>query len=274
MSTGPDEGVVDPLAHAQRLLTRGYTSVPGLLSGAQIDELCQGLQTLWIGADRPHLYSREDHCVGEADLVVSPVGMVVSGLLRRMPQVRACLLDPILHEIFAAVLGLGYRLEIVVGVVSDADRAFFRWHHHVGGIDADDFRSQRIYPRFSRSERLVCTLYGCSLDDEHGTMQIVPRRIDEPSDPPVDDLHQPGRGSGGEVDELRLGAGSAVLLEQSTWHAVTPMRRPGQRHFVAFYVTRGDAAPTRRRDPTLDEAFERYPELERWFARAHPRTET
>ncbi|MEM9457560.1 MAG: hypothetical protein AAGF11_25500 [Myxococcota bacterium] len=271
MSAADPAGGLDPHAHAQRLLTRGYTCVPGLLSGAQIDVIRQGLQALWIEAGRPHLHAREDRCVGESDLIVSPVGMAVSGLLRRIPQVRTCLLLPELHEIFAAVFGPGYRLEIVVGVVSDAERAFFRWHHHVGGIDADDYRSQRIYPRFSRSERLVCTLYGCPLDDEYGTMQIVPRRIDEPCDPPVGDLHQPGRGRGGEVDELRLSAGSAVLIEQATWHAVTPMRRPGQRHFMAFYVTRGDAAPTRRRDPALDEAFERYPELGRWFVPAHPR---
>ena len=250
-------------AHAEQLRREGYTVYEALVPEARAHELAADLRAQWLRLGSPPIVSREDTHL-EPGVHVSPVGMTCASVLARIPGLAELLLRPELLELFAALLGPGFALEYNAGVISDEDRPFFFWHHHVGGIDAEDVRkSGDPYPRLHRIERLGCTLYASPLDDAHGVMQIWPRAAVGPSAPPF----APGEAPWPGATQLRAGVGSVVIFDQGTWHAVTPMRSPGQRFFFGFFIRRGDL-PTRRADPRLPEIFARDPALARAYGGA------
>ncbi len=52
-----------------------------------------------------------------------------------------------------------------------------------------------------------------------------------------------------------------LLIDQGTWHAVTPMRGAGRRAFFGFFVGRGDLPASRRTDPSIAAALAASPAL-------------
>ena len=59
------------------------------------------------------------------------------------------------------------------------------------------------------------------------------------------------------------------MFEQGTWHAVTPMTRPGQRCFFGFFVRRAGLPPTRRSDPGTVAALASNAALRQAYSCAH-----
>lgn len=247
---------------AAAVLERGYTHFDGLFTAEQVAPLAEWMRGDWRRMGAPDMVSREDVVI-EPGVHVSPVGLTRSGILARLPALGRLLVDPRLLALFEALLGPGFVLEQSCGVISDEARPFFFWHHHVGGIDAEDYR-RKPFPRYERVERVVCTIYASPLDDAHGIMQIWPRPAVGPTDPPFDSREGPWPGA----TELRASAGSVVVFDQGTWHAVTAMRQPGQRCFFGFFVRRGDLPPTERRDASVAEAFAADTTLARAFGGA------
>lgn len=245
--------------HARALHERGFVCLEGLVPAALTDACVAAMEAVWQRLGRPSLFSQAD--VWHAPEVhVSPVGLTRAGILDELPAARELLLRPELLTLLAAALGPGFSLELGAGVLSDHGRPFFFWHHHVGGIDGEDHRG-RPFPTFGRCERLACTLYACPLDDDHGVMLVSPRSVDASTAPPRPPAAEPWP----DAVELRAPTGSVVVLDQGTWHAVTPMRRPGRRVFIAFFVRRAGLPPSVRRDPSLARALARDPALARAY---------
>jgi hypothetical protein len=246
--------------HARRLREQGFTCFPGLLPAAATVEFAAALRAEWERLGRPGLYSREDIWL-EPGVHVSPVGMTCAGILGRIPSTATLLLRPELLGLFEAILGPGFELELGAGVVSDHTRPFFFWHHHVGGIDGEDFRRQP-YSIPEGPQRVVCTLYCSPVDDEHGTMLVWPRAITDSTAPPFAPGSEPWPGA----TAVQAPVGSVIVFDQGTWHAVTPMTREGQRYFVGFFVRRAGLPPTVRRDDTVAAALARDPDLASAYA--------
>jgi hypothetical protein len=250
------------MSHVQDLRERGFTRFDGLIPRELTVEFAAGLRAEWQRLGQPGLYSREDIWL-EPGVHVSPVGMTCAGILGRLPNAATWLLRPELLAVFEAILGPGFELELGAGIVSDHSRPFFFWHHHVGGIDGEDFRG-RPYPTFEHSQRLACTLYCSALDDEHGTMLVWPRAITDSTAPPFAPGSEPWPGA----TRVQAPVGTVIVFDQGTWHAVTPMTREGQRFFVAFFVRRAGLPPTVRCDHSIGAAIARDPALARAYGGA------
>lgn len=247
------------LDHATQLRTHGFTLLDGLIPVDTTRRYAQALRAHWRRLGEPALMSQAD-VILEAGVHVSPVGMTCAGILERIPELTQVLLTPELLALFTELLGPGFELEFGAGVISDATRGFFFWHHHVGGIDAEDMRGA-AYPSFDRVERLGFTLYATPLDDAHGVMLVSPRGVGQSTAP----AHPPGREPWPGATQVRASVGSVIVFEQGTWHAVTPMTCAGQRCFFGFFVRRGGLAPTARRDLGTQAALARDPALRRAY---------
>lgn len=239
----------------RELVTQGFTVLPALRDLAAIERLTRALDRLRDEAAPPRLHADDDLVLGE-DTKVSAVGLTFFGLLGRAPETADLFVGEDLVALLREALGPALELEQSCGVISDEQRPFFFWHHHVGGIDGQDFRGERPPPP-ARLERLVCTIYATPLDEAHGEMLVHARAVGDSLAPP----HTPGRGPWPGATPLRVPAGSVVVLDESTWHAVTPMRVPGLRRFAAFFVRRAGLAPTRRIDDTIAPALASDPRL-------------
>lgn len=247
------------LDHAAQLRANGYTLLEGLIRVDETRRYAAAMHAQWRRLGEPALMSQAD-VILEPGVHVSPVGMTCAGILERIPETAQILLRPELLALFTELLGPGFELEFGAGVISDETRGFFFWHHHVGGIDAEDVRGG-AYPTFDRIERLGCTLYASPLDDEHGAMLVWPRGVDESTAP----AHPPGREPWPGATEVRAPVGSVIVFEQGTWHAVTPMTCTGQRSFFGFFVRRAGLPPTKRSDPGTLAGLARDPALLRAY---------
>jgi hypothetical protein len=254
--------VHDPAVLHDALQTGGYAVMPSLVSQAECASYDAALEREWRRVGEPALFSQEDVHIEEG-MHVSPVGLACGGILQRIPALADFLLRPALLAFFERVLGEGFELELGSGVVSDASRGFLTWHHHAGGIDEPDLR-RKEYPHGSRVERIGCTLYTAPLGGDLGTLLVHPRPVDSPTQPPF----EPGREPWPGAQELHAPAGSVVFLDQGTWHAVSPKRGPGHRHFFAFFVRRAGLAQTKRRDESIAHAFAERKELARAYGGA------
>jgi hypothetical protein len=239
----------------RELVTQGFTVLPALRDPDAIARLTRALDRLRDEAAPPRLHADDDLVLAE-DTKVSAVGLTFFGLLGRAPEIAELFVAEDLIALLREALGPALELEQSCGVLSDEQRPFFFWHHHVGGIDGQDFRGESPPPP-ARLERLVCTIYATPLDEAHGEMLVHPRAVGDSLSPP----HTPGRVPWPGATPLRAPAGSVVVLDEATWHAVTPMRAPGLRRFAAFFVRRAGLVPTRRVDDTVAPALAADPRL-------------
>ncbi len=236
-------------ATARELEARGFAVLPTRLAPGELETLSSALDRLRADVGAVRLYAEDDVVLGD-DVKVSPVGLTFFGVLGRAPELASLFVREDVVPILREVLGSELELEQACGVISDESRPFFFWHNHVGGIDGEDFRARApLAP--SRIERLVVTFYATPLDTAHGAMLLHPRAVGDALWPP----HPPGRTPWPDATVLDAPAGSIVVLDEATWHAVAPMEASGVRRFVAFFVRRADLPPTRRVDTTIAPAL-------------------
>lgn len=241
---------------------RGWATVPDVLQPATVAALLEGVRSCWRDRGKPALFSQDDVIIDSA-CRVSPVGMSLFGAAVQLPEMTAILRNPALLELLQAALGPALEVELSAAILADSTRPFFFWHNHVGGIDGEDYRDRHDLT-FERVERVAITTYLTPLDDDHGVMMFAPRALGDPIAPP----RVPDRAHWPEEVPQRCAAGTTVVIDQATWHAVTPMAVQGQRAFVSFFVRRAGLAPSRRRDASVAAVLAADPQLVGLYAAA------
>ncbi|MCX4243661.1 phytanoyl-CoA dioxygenase family protein [Paraliomyxa miuraensis] len=231
------------LQAAAELRERGYAVFEGARSPDDVRRIRDSLATRYAALGSPRTFARPPLEPGP-DVEISAVGLVFHQLGKHCGEVAACLLDPEVVASARALLGDDMHLEYTAGIVNDGSRPFFRWHMHVGGVDNEVYRKQQLFPSFTRSERVTMLLYLDDLTRESGELLVFPRRVEDPTRPPFDPAKEHWHGQ----VALACRSGTAVLLEQNTWHAARPKESSGLRMFVACYFTASYAQRTSWRD--------------------------
>lgn len=226
-----DEGwALLPPSHSQDDLRAFTASLDALRARFGATELHAG-QPVWL-----------------ADTVeIAGPGLAFYQLLGLAPELAPRLLTPAILAAARAVLGEAMHLELVGAVMSDETRPFTEWETHLGGIDDERWRREGRRPRKTRIERLVAFLFLEAMTDDTGPWRVIPRRVGDPTEP----LADPRAPTWPGAVTLSAPPGAVLLLDESTWHSVTPRRTPGIRRFVGAYLTRDDVAPTVGVDASL-----------------------
>lgn len=246
VTTPSEERDVEAEAHARSLRERGYTVVVGGHTPEQVARLRAALTEIYVRSGSPTPYDPRGRSIS-ADVQLAPTGFVLTRLLALCPELADDILAPRVVAAARALLGPEARLELTGAVICDQRRPFFSWHNHIGGIDVEDYRARQDYPRFSRSQRVIVVHYLDDIDGDGGELRALPRALDEPTEPPHDIMTETWPGQ----ERLHFPAGSTLILEQCTWHAVMPVRRPGLRMFVGAYLTSSEAPTTDAIDDSL-----------------------
>lgn len=242
-----DQGADEAEGHARALRERGYAVVNGSHSQEQVARLRAALLAIYQRHGAPVPYDPKGRELGP-DVLLAPTGFVITRLLAHCPELAEDLLMPRVVAAARRLLGPDVRLELTGAVICDSHRPFFSWHNHIGGIDVEDYRARREFPRFTASERLIAVLYLDDVDEDGGEIRALPRAIDGPTEP----LYRQSNESWPGQERLHFEAGSTLLLEQCTWHAVMPLRRPGLRMFVGIYLKSPRAPKTVAVDDSLN----------------------
>ncbi|MEZ4385710.1 MAG: hypothetical protein R3A79_30605 [Nannocystaceae bacterium] len=233
-------------AHAAALRERGFTVVDGGHTPEQVARLRAALAEVYARSGAPAPYDPKGRAVA-ADVQLAPTGFVLTRLLALCPELADDVLAPRVVAAARALLGPYARLELTGAVICDERRPFFSWHNHIGGIDVEDYRERREYPRFAASQRVIVVHYLDAIDADGGELRVLPRALAEATEPPHDIMREDWPGH----ERVHLAAGSTLILEQCTWHAVMPVRRPGLRMFVGAYLTSPEAPATAAVDDSL-----------------------
>lgn len=233
-------------SRAVELQQRGFTVYEDAFSPEDVALLRSRLIASYDALGAPATWANPP--LGPApDVEISKVGLVFHKLGKHCPDVAVRVLEPRIVEDARALLGADMHVEYMAAVVVRGEREFFPWHAHVGGVDNLEYRKRAFFPTFTASERVTGLLYLDDLDDDTGTLLVMPRRIEEDTRPP----HDPALEDWAGRIELRCRRGTVVLLEQCTWHAARPKRSPGLRVFIAFYLTARRAPRTSWVDDSL-----------------------
>ncbi|MEM9457541.1 MAG: phytanoyl-CoA dioxygenase family protein [Myxococcota bacterium] len=233
--------------HAAQIRDRGYTVLPSAYAPPAVARLRAALEREYEAAGRPvpvatgHIADKGTHTAATA------AGFAVSRLLSARPEVAPDLLVPAVVEVLRAVLGSDMHLELAGGLLSDPRRPFFKWHNHLGGIDDRRWQDRRDYPRGAHCQRILMLLYLEPLDPDAGSLLVLPRRMGDPVEAPHPIERQRWEGQ----VEITAPVGSAVLLDEATWHAALPQRRAGLRMVLGLYF----AAATAPRPAGLDRSL-------------------
>ncbi|MEZ4372600.1 MAG: hypothetical protein R3B07_17370 [Polyangiaceae bacterium] len=233
--------------HAREIAEQGYTVLERTHEPEALERLTKIIQQILedTGLERPYAAVPREL---SKNLVVNPTGLAIFQLVKLAPEAAPLLFSSHLLEAARAALGDDMFLELTGGSVSDASRPFFTWHHHIGGIDVEGVRQRGELPRLQHCERLIAVTYLHEIDAEGGELLAIPRRLGDPMDPRGDERDPDWPGA----VTIRFPRGSTLVFEQSTWHAVRPMQRPGLRMFVGGYFTAQRAPRTELVDESLD----------------------
>ncbi|MFO7562676.1 MAG: hypothetical protein R6X02_08520 [Enhygromyxa sp.] len=232
--------------HAQHLRERGYTVLEGTHTAEQIARFRAALERIHQAYGAPTPYEPQTRMLDDK-VLVNPTGFVITQLLAMCPELAAELISPRVVAVVRRLLGDHAKLELTGANISDAGRPFFSWHNHIGGIDVEDYRARLDFPRFERSQRVIVVSYLHDIDEFGGELRALPRAIDEPTEPPHDQMAHSWPGQA----RIHFPAGSTLIFEQCTWHAVMPKRTPGQRMFIGAYLKSPEAPKT----ATIDESL-------------------
>lgn len=125
-----------------------------------------------------------------------------------------------------------------------------RGKSHVGGLDEDLERAidlETLDP--GRIRRLTLLIYLDGLSEQTGQLFVLPRTLAEPIPCPVPEdeyrVDWPG------VTVVNGPPGTAVLLEERTWHASLARKTPGYRRFVGAMLVAAWAPVADNVDPTV-----------------------
>lgn len=213
---------------AEELRTQGFTVFDGLYGADWVARMRAAILRVYDEAGRPECYSPQtrEHQTG---LYVGPAGFAIPQLLPHLdPEERVA--HPDVVNALRAFLGEDMRLEIAGAVVSDASRPHFAWHNHVGGHDDGIYRKSGEWPTVDHARRVMTLTYLQDLDDEHGPVHIQPHSVGEASAPP----HDPRTRQWPNGVVLNPRAGSLVVIEECTWHAVAAATKNDKRIFVGL----------------------------------------
>ncbi|MEZ4335590.1 MAG: hypothetical protein R3B82_03090 [Sandaracinaceae bacterium] len=232
---------------AAALRAEGWALLPPSHSQDDLRCFTERLDALREAHGVTALHRPEPAWVAETVEVAGP-GLAFYQLLGLAPELAPRLFTDAVLAAASAALGEAMHLELVGAVMSDEARSFTEWETHLGGIDDERWRREGKRPRKPRIERLVAFLFLEPMTDETGPWRVIPRRVGDPVEPrgPLRQPDWPG------AVTLSSPAGAVLLLDESTWHSVTPRRTPGVRRFVGAYFARDDVAPTVGVDATLD----------------------
>ncbi len=212
------------------LRTQGFAVVPDVLVADEVAAVRAAIEAVIATLDSPRYYAAEDESLGDSAFVTSS-GLALPKLLHDRPALAATLLATPLTRAVAGVLGDDMRLELLGALISDEQRPFFSWHTHIDGVHEHERVRANDWPAVDRLERLFTLLYLDDLDDDTGPLFVLPRRVGDTT-APAHDLYTPEWPG---MVELRPRAGTAVVLDQCTWHAARSLARPGLRMFIAGY---------------------------------------
>ncbi|RLB51475.1 MAG: hypothetical protein DRJ42_16775 [Deltaproteobacteria bacterium] len=240
---------IDIDGHVEALRERGFTVLPGLHREEDAHAVRACLLDLHGSMESPP-GGDPSHPALRPGVEVSPAGMVFHRLAAERPDIVPRLLHPTAVQVVRGLLGEDMFLELLAGVVSDHHRPFFEWHTHVGGVDDESTGYNREFPTFTRSERVTMLHYVEGLTDDNGPLLVLPRRVDEGTEPPYPTSQEQWPGQ----VELLCPPGSVVILEQSTWHAACRRKTPGLRLYTGFYFAAAGAA----KNPVFDETLRDY----------------
>jgi hypothetical protein len=213
---------------AEELRRQGFTVFDGLYDASWVERMRAAILGIYEEAGRPTCYSPQtkEH---QAGLYIGPAGLAIPQLLPRLdPDERVA--HPDVIDSLRAFLGEDMRLEIAGAVVSDASRPRFAWHNHVGGHDDGIYRQSGEWPVVDHGRRVMTLTYLQDLDEKHGPLHIQPHRVGEASAPP----HDPRLSQWPNEVVLRPRAGSLVVIEECTWHAVLAATKNDKRIFVGL----------------------------------------
>ncbi len=221
---------------AELLRTRGYAVFEDLLDAGEAAALRALIMDVVEELDPPSFCADPAIPLDEG-AAVSQSGLVLHGIFRRRPASETLMLKPALVETLGSLLGRDARLEAAGAMVSDAARPFFAWHTHIDGADEGTRVQAGVWPEVTRCERVLALLYLDDIDETRGPLEVLPRRLGDPTAPPgvLEEREWPGR------IELRPRAGTLVALEQFTWHCARSLRGPGHRVIAAIYAARRDS---------------------------------
>lgn len=239
-------------ALAARFAEVGCVVLPDIVDAARVEAMRAALDAAREQIGNPPLYAREPVRT-TPKTEISSTGLVFFELLGWAPHLAPMLLDPWALQVVRAILGDAARMELVGGVMTDHTRPFFEWHNHVGGPDDEAIRTQGGgVPTSTRPQRLSYLIYLDDVTEANGPMLVLPGRptdafeAPEPRDRP--------RWQGDMV--VTLDAGSVLLIDETTWHAVPQRRDPGPRRWVGAYFAAGHVPPAEFLDSTLPDIDE------------------
>jgi hypothetical protein len=225
--------------HLDELTTQGYAVLSGIYSSEDIGVFRSTLDAIYDELGRPLLTTVDKVDLGRG-CVMSASGLAICRLLDHAPELAPRMLHPEVRAVLRGALGPQVEAEVIAGVVSDHHRSMHPWHTHIGGPDEDIVDpSVACASSPPQVQRLSLLVYLDELGPGAGQLMIYPRRQSDP-------LSQPFEDERGEWDGrvlLSCLAGTAVLMDERTWHAATTRTLAGLRMFVGGQFV---SAPTLR----------------------------
>lgn len=236
----------------------GYAILPGLYDEDAVAAMRAAVEQVHAEAGSPVPYLDGHEWVLEG-VERSISGFVIIGLLAHAPQLQSLVMRPELVEVVRGALGEGAYAELIAGHLTDHHRPFFRWHSHVGGQDNTGKGYELVTgpSRFDRVERLAALIYLTEIGPASGQLLLYPRHVRDSYDPPHD------------LDATRWEGqvavtgppGTVVLMEQATYHAVSPSQRATPRSFVGLTFAGAHSTPTAAFDASLYRLDDPHPSL-------------
>lgn len=226
----------------ESLRQSGYAIFPALYEEAFLCRAREAVMGLYDKAGRPHLTQEGKSDFAMIHGVRSGAGLVIGRLLGQAPSLMRDFFHPQIVDVFRETLGSDVRLEATGAGLADEHRnRVLTWHNHIGGVD-EDLERAIDYETLDteRIRRLVLIIYLDGLSVERGPLVVHPRKLSDPLAAPSSDVHlvEP---EGNVV--VSCPPGTAVLLEERTWHAALGPTYVGFRRFVGALVA-ADWAPT------------------------------
>lgn len=230
---GPTASVEGPAeGPAEALHRTGYVVFPGLYDDAFSARGRDALARIYAELGSPPLSRRGKAELPQSRAILSGSGLMVGELLAHAPELIDGYLHPQILAVLEQSLGPDYRIETTAGMISDHHRIdVLGWHNHVGGLD-EDLERAVDYATLSdtRIRRVTLLIYVDGLSKQLGELIVWPRTLGDSLDPPnsederdLDDSH---------AVTVVGPPGTAVLLEERTWHGSRARKTPGYRRFV------------------------------------------
>lgn len=229
----------------------GYAAFPALYAREFTERARTEIIRLYQKAGSPYL-SQE----GKSDFdavfgVRSGSGLMIGRMLYQAPHLSDAYFHPQILSVFRETLGERARLDATGGCIADENRnPVLAWHNHIGGVD-DHMKRPIDFETLDpdRVRRLVMLVYLDGLTEERGPLLIHPRKLaDPPLECPSHDEHVLDR-EGNIV--VTCPPGTAILLEERTWHAAFAPTLVGYRCFLGAMVTASWAPPSENSEPPI-----------------------